>query len=347
MRILHVLQSNKLNGAENVVADICMMFKNDYEMAYCSPDGPIRQSLSDRNVNFIPMNKISLHDVKKAINVYKPDLIHAHDVRATVLATIAAGRIPVISHLHGNIEDMKKLNLKSILYMFVTKKVKSVISVSDSILEDYIFRKQIEKKTICLKNIIYTPRIDKLLLKDNNEYDFEFAYLGRLTYPKNPQRVAKVAAEVLKQCPSVKFGVIGEGILREEMEVIFENEGVSDRVTFTGRLPYPYKALKQAKCMLMCSRYEGTPIAALEAMSLGVPIVSTPVDGMLNLVNHQKTGFLLSNDEELVQAILYLLADKKIQAKMSLSSVDRFNTLSDILNYKGQMQDLYNAALKL
>jgi hypothetical protein len=52
-RILHILSTNTLSGAENVAADICMMFRDEYEMAYCSLDGPIKDSLCGRGVNFI------------------------------------------------------------------------------------------------------------------------------------------------------------------------------------------------------------------------------------------------------------------------------------------------------
>ncbi|WP_102264477.1 glycosyltransferase [Mesobacillus jeotgali] len=342
MKVLHVLSSNKLSGAENVVADICMMFNDEYDMAYCSPDGRIRQALDDRDVKFIPIDKLKPSELKRVINYYKPNIIHAHDVRATLISTLVTDRIPVISHLHGNIEDMRKFGLKSFLYMLSTKKVKKVISVSESILVDYVFKKHIESKTVCLRNIIYTPRIEKLMHMDNNNYSFDFAYIGRFTYPKNPQRVAKVASEILKKCSSAKFGIIGDGELRKEMGKIFKEEGVADRVAFTGMLPYPYKALNQAKCMLMCSRFEGTPIAALESMSLGVPIVSTPVDGMLNIVSNGSTGYLHSEDENLVDSVIKLITDERLQSEMACASFKRFDELNDTNNYKEQLRSIYN-----
>lgn len=345
MKILHILQSNELSGAENVVADICMMFNGEYEMAYCSPEGPIREALVDRNVNYISIKKMNLSAVRRAVKSYKPDLIHAHDVRATVLATWAAGKIPVVSHLHGNTEDMRKFGIKSLMYMVSTNKIKKVISVSESILVDFIFKKHIEKKTSCLRNIIYLPRIEKLVGKDDNVYNFDFAYIGRITYPKNPQRVAKVASQVLRQSPHAIFGIIGEGDLKGEMEVVFKNEGVADRVVFTGRLAYPYNALKQAKCMLMCSRFEGTPIAALESMALGVPIVSTPVDGMLNLVIDRETGFLNSDDLHLAGAVIKLISEKEHHNEMSIASIKRFESLNEENDYKKQLKGIYSIAI--
>ena len=53
MRIIHLLQSSKFSGAENVVCQIISMMENDdVEMAYCSCDGQIREALSERNIKF-------------------------------------------------------------------------------------------------------------------------------------------------------------------------------------------------------------------------------------------------------------------------------------------------------
>lgn len=347
MRILHVLNSNKLSGAENVVADICMMFDGEYEMAYCSPNGSIRQDLEDRDVKFYPLSRMTLKEIKRVVTTFKPDIIHAHDVRATVFTALVSGKIPIISHLHGNIEDMRRLSLKSLLYMLSIRKVKKVITVSESISKDYIFKNHFKNKNLFLRNIVYTPRLEKLMSKDQKNYYFDFAYIGRLTYPKNPQRVAKVASEVLKTCSNTTFGIIGEGDFKQEMEDIFRDEGVIDRVVFTGRLAYPYKALKQAKCMLMCSRFEGTPIAALESMALGVPIVSTPVDGMVSIVNHGQTGYLCSNDKELIQAVQDLITKNNLRSKMSFASINRFRNINNEVNYREQLKSIYNNVINL
>lgn len=347
MRILHILNcSDYLTGAENVAADICMMYKGEHNMAYCSPDGPLRQDLEDRNVQFIPLKKMTISELRRAINAFKPDIIHAHDIRATVFAACVSSGIPVISHLHANMEDMRKIGLKSFLYLLASIKVKKVIVVSESCLLDYIFKKQIEKKTICIRNIIYTPRIELLIAKDQNEYDFDFVYIGRLCNQKNPERVAKVASAVLKQCPSATFGIIGEGMLKSNMEAVFQKEGIIEKVVFTGKLAYPYKALKQAKCMLMCSRYEGTPIAALEAMALGVPIVSTPVDGMSLIVDNGVTGFLSDEDTILVSRVYELLSNSQLKNDMSENAKSRLKQIFDYDAFKDKLEEVYMHVFK-
>ena len=57
MKVLHLLQSNRFSGAENVVCQIIDMFRTDkdIEMVYCSPDGPIKETLTERKIRFVPL----------------------------------------------------------------------------------------------------------------------------------------------------------------------------------------------------------------------------------------------------------------------------------------------------
>ncbi|AQQ54234.1 glycosyltransferase [Planococcus lenghuensis] len=344
MRILHILSSDRLSGAENVAADICMMFEGEHESAYCSPDGTIREALGNRNIQFVPLQKVTPTEVRKAIQQFEPDLIHAHDIRATTVAAFVSGKIPVISHLHGNGEEMRRVSPKSVAYLLSVKKVKKIITVSESIAQEYKFGTFIQGRNTFMRNIIYVPRVHKLVQRDSNDYAFDFVYLGRLSYPKNPTRIAEVAASVLQDLPEATFGVIGDGELKEDMVRVFESRGVRDRVVFTGNLPYPYKALKQAKCMLMCSRFEGTPIAALEALALGVPIVSTSVDGMVDMVDDRVTGYLRQENKGLIEAVKSLLTDPNLQKKMKEASVMKFERLNNEGGYRSELNHIYTQA---
>jgi glycosyltransferase involved in cell wall biosynthesis len=343
MKILHILNTSKLSGAENVVADICMMFQNKYQMAYCSPAGPIEEALTDRGVSFFPVNKLNFSSVRRVLRKYKPDIIHAHDPKATLLAAALAGSKPLVSHLHGNNDNMAKITVKSILYMLAARRVDRIIVVAESCLDEYILKSVIERKTVLLRNIIFSKRIEKLIDKDENEYKFDFIFLGSLIYPKHPDRVARVASEVLKRVPAARFGIIGEGELAEQMEKIFITEGVSDRAVFTGRLPYPYKALSRARCFLMCSRNEGTPIAALEAMAFGLPIVSTPVDGIVKLVENGKTGFLSDDESVLADALIILLTDDVERMRMSQETLRKFKEINNQKAYYLSLESIYQS----
>jgi len=336
--------------------DMCKIPSNSVNLVVTSPPYPvvqmwneifsemnvdIKQALEDRNVNFIPIKKFAIFEFRKVLKQYKPDIVHVHDIKATLIAAFAFKNIPIVSHIHVNKDDMARVSLKSVLYLIAAKRVKRVIAVAKTCIDEYFFKKSIINKTDVLTNVVYSPRINVLINKDSQDYNFDFVFLGRLTHQKNPERVAQVAATVLKKNKDALFGIIGEGELKEEMSLVFDKLGVADQVVFTGRLPYPFKALKNAKCLLMCSRYEGLPIAALEAMALGIPIISTPVDGMKELILNNETGYLLDDDTDLANLVSNVIVDKKLQEQLSKNTVARFKILNDELSYKERLKELY------
>ena len=90
MKVLHLLPTNRFSGAENVACQIIGLFSGnpDYEMAYCSPEGPIHKEVEGRNIRFIGLESFSLKQIRKAIKEFKPDLIHAHDMRESFVSAI-------------------------------------------------------------------------------------------------------------------------------------------------------------------------------------------------------------------------------------------------------------------
>ena len=104
MKVLHILQSSHFSGAENVVCQIITMMKDvpGFEAVYCSCDGTIRKALDERLIKFVPVNKLSVKEIRRVIREEKPDIIHAHDRTASLITSICCGKIPYISHIHYN-----------------------------------------------------------------------------------------------------------------------------------------------------------------------------------------------------------------------------------------------------
>ena len=98
MKILHLLQSGHFSGAENVVCQIIGLMKDelDIQMAYCSRDGQIRETLKEREIEYYPIKELTVAEIKRIIREYKPDIIHAHDMRASFVAARACGKITLI-----------------------------------------------------------------------------------------------------------------------------------------------------------------------------------------------------------------------------------------------------------
>ena len=107
-------------------------------------------------------------------------------------------------------------------------------------------------------------------------------------------------------------------------------------VTFYGFQKNPYPFLKKSKILLLTSLYEGTPMCALEAQSLGKPIIATPVDGLKKLIINDVNGYLTDDNNLFSQKIIEFL--KKDHTKEVL---DIFKKNNDIEKYIETIEKLY------
>lgn len=344
MKVLHLLQSPHFSGAENVVCQIIGMFGNDanYEMAYCSQNGPIKEALAERNIPFYPMTKLKTSEVRRVIEAYKPDVIHAHDMRASFVAALCCGKIPLVSHIHNNAFDSRGISLKSIAYMLAAWKAKHIFWVSQSSLDGYAFHKLFKTKSTVLYNIIDVDALYEKMTRDTKKYDYDVTYIGRLTYQKNPQRLMCVCRLLKEKMPDAKIAVVGTGDLEEETKALAKEYDLLNNVEFLGFQSNPLKILHDSKAMLMTSRWEGTPMCALEAQSLGVPIVSTPTDGLCEVVADGVTGFLSDDDDILADKLCALMTHEDLRQKMGVAAEERMMQMMDKQMYVEAIKKAYD-----
>lgn len=342
MRVLNFLQSNSFSGAENVVCQIISMFKDeDIEFIYSSCDGQIREALKERGVKFEPISKMSIGEFKRVIKKTKPDVIHAHDMGASFMAACACGKTPLISHIHNNNFNAQGLSAKSIAYLIAAMKAKHIFWVSQSSFDSYAFHKKLKNKSSVLYNVIDIDSLYQKMEKDKNQYDYDIIYIGRLTYQKNPQRLMRVCEKVAQKMPNVKIGIVGSGDLLEETMSLCSELKLQNNVKFIGFQSNPLKMLHDAKAMIMTSRWEGTPMCVLEAMSLGVPIVSTPTDGICELVADGENGYLSNDDNVLAQRLVDIVSDDALYSSLHHKAKKKAVILNDVEAYKKSIFDVY------
>ncbi len=349
VRVLHILSSNRFSGAENVVCQIIHMFRNDleYEFVYCSPDGEIRLALKERNIKFKSIKKMSISEIKRVIEEINPDIIHAHDMRASFFAALACKKIPLITHIHNNSYESRKPTVKSILYWFAGKKSKHIFWVSKSAYEGYCFHRGIQSKSSILYNVIDAEQLIQKANSAANKEKYDVIYLGRLTYPKNPERVVEVLEKVKMKYPKLSAAIIGTGELENEIKEIINLKGMNDNICMCGFMNNPYGILQNAKVMLMTSRWEGTPMCALEAMALGIPIVSTPTDGLKEIVDCGKTGYLSDQNNVLEEKIYELITNENILSSFRKKCLEKNRMINNSFVYKDRIRKEYDLCIEV
>lgn len=341
LKILHLLNTNKFSGAENVVCTIIKNFGNKYDMCYCSPQGTIVDKLTEENIKYCPIKKLSYFEIRKTVKQLKPDIIHAHDNRATVIASFFVKKAKVISHIHGNNKIMNSLNLKTMLFNFCSKKVDKIIWVSDSSYDGYYFKKNVKNKSVILYNVID----DKDIIKKSQLYEcskkYDLIFLGRLGYPKNPARLIEIIKLIREKKKNISVAIVGDGQDKKNVENLINSYNLTKNISLYGFQTNPYPILKNSKILIMTSIYEGTPMCALEALSLGKPIVATPVDGLKKVVVSNKNGYLSNSNGSLCNYIVNVLNNKKLYNDISKNARLVFDNFNDISKYLDLLEDIY------
>ena len=342
MKVMHVLNSRIYSGAEKVVCQIIKSFRGEVEMVYCSPYSEIvEKMLSEQNVTYLPMDTMSVSELRRVIREQKPDLIHAHDMRAGFFSALCCGKIPLVSHIHNNAYDARGISPKTVGYLLAGFKAKHILWVSQSSFDGYAFHKLFAKKSSVLYNVIDTEQIFGKLIQDSNSYDYDLIYVGRLTYQKDPQRLMRLCARLKKDKPDLKVAIVGTGELLDEVKALCEELGICENVHFLGFQPNPIKMVADSKAMILTSRWEGTPMCALEAMALGTPVVSTPSDGMKDLLTAGVSGNLTDDDEQMARDLLKLFSDPAHRQELAENAKQKFASINDGEAYKQAILDCY------
>ena len=343
MKVMHVLSSRIYSGAEKVVCQIIRSLEGtDIESVYCSPDSDIvRQMLTEQGVTYLSIDALTPGNLKAVIREQKPDLIHAHDMRASFVSDLCCGKIPLVSHIHNNAYDARGLSLKSVAYLIAGFRAKHIFWVSRSSYEGYLFHKLFAGKSSVLYNIIDTDQIFAKKDLDSETYDFDVIYVGRLTYQKDPQRLMRVLALLKENKPDLKAAVVGAGELEAETKQVCAQLGLEENVSFLGFQGNPIKMVHDSGAMLLTSRWEGTPMCAMEAMALGTPVVSTPSDGMKDLITDGVSGFLAEEDAVLAQDLLRLVNDGELRSSIARNAAEKFARINDAEGYCRTMERCY------
>ena len=342
MRILHILNSSNFSGAENVAITIINNMKNDNEIVYVSPEGTIKEYLKKNEIKCELVTKVCIKEIKRVIKKYRPDIIHAHDFTASVISAIASNRkIKVISHIHCNNKWMKKINLKTIIYLISSIKYKKILLVSKSIIDEYIFKKFINKKVQVVGNIVDTNRVKKMSEEVDIQEDYNLIFIGRLVEAKQPIKFIELINKLKNNNKVIKAVMLGDGPLKAECEQEIKKYNLKKNIELKGFQKNPYIYLRKSKILCMTSEWEGYGLVAVEALSLGKPVVATKVGGIPSIVN-EKCGKVTNNFNEMLDEITNLLQDDNYYQNKQLSALERVKQINNMEKYISEMNKIYN-----
>ena len=144
-----------------------------------------------------------------------------------------------------------------------------------------------------------------------------------------------------KENKTLSIAIIGDGPLLLEIKESIAAKKLDKNIKCLGFVENPLKILAQAKLLILTSNWEGTPICVLEAMALGVPVVSTPTDGIVELIQNDISGFTSWDNVLLAKKINEYVLDENKREKLSQNIINKFNEINNIQEYKHQLLHYY------
>lgn len=148
----------------------------------------------------------------------------------------------------------------------------------------------------------------------NEKNTFNIVAIGRLVNQKGYDRMLKIISKCVKSRGNIRLRIYGQGPLQAKLEERAEKMGLLGKtVNFMGTLDDIRPAFHTSDLLLLTSNYEGTPNVAMEALACGIPVVSTRVGGVEDVVLNGETGKIYEvNDENgIVQGILSLVEERE------------------------------------
>lgn len=312
--ILHVLNSDQFSGAENVVVGLI----RENGGVYCSPDGTIRESLKQHKIKYIGIKKLTIGQIKPVINSLRPDIIYAHDFRASLLMGHFFGKkYDVVSYVHQNPGWLDRMNLKTVMYKKVMKNFRKIVVVSDSIGERKLFKGPMKVKVAVQYNKVDEKRINELA-RENFSQTYDLCFVGRLCDVKQPEHFVDLISKLKVENPNVSAVMVGDGELMGAVKRVIREYKLEKNIDVVGFQKNPYKYMNAARIVVLTSRSEGLPMVVLEATTLGKCFLSYEYPTMFDVftTESQDVEFLCKDMSTLSRTANTLLQDDSYYRKV-------------------------------
>ena len=291
--------------------------------------------------------------IRSIIKNFKPDIIHTHTAKAGLLGRLASITVwrdsfrvhTFHGHLLSGYFSSSKTRIVKFVERFLSIFTDTIIGVGKKVVDDLVHAKvaKIEKFIVINPGLDVEIKHDPISVRNEIGIDqnvFVVSWVGRFADIKSPERVLEIARACKEENIQINFIMVGGGSLFEPIQRLSNSEDLP--ISFLGWRNDPEDLIAASDLLLMTSKNEGTPISAIQAQILGIPVLSTEVGSVNEIVIDKKTGFVVPYDPIVfAELILQLSQDKLLWSSQSnearLQSEKRF-TLKRLVD---DHEDLY------
>jgi glycosyltransferase involved in cell wall biosynthesis len=330
MKILQMISSGGMYGAEAVILNMSRTLNRGPHRSMlgvfsnsANPNLQLHENATKEGIDsyLIPcngqMDRKAITNIRELAQRTGVDVVHAHGYKADIYAFLAlrASGVSLVSTCHNWIDSDRKTYLYGMLDRLILRGYTRIVAVSEDVRQRLLKSGVKTNKVSIIRNGIDLLPFDKASAVVRRELGWDadriVGFVGRLSREKGADIFLDAAARVIAQCPDTKFVVAGDGPDRAELDTLIDKLGIREPVRMLGRcndMPALYASLD---IMVSASRIEGLPIAILEGMASGLPLVATAVGEVPTVIEDGRTGALVPAEDpgSLAAAVIELLQD--------------------------------------
>lgn len=312
--VLHILAPAPFGGLESIVQTMVagqIAEGDDVQVAAVVEEGrdehPFLTAMREKNLPVIPVRSTGRRyweeraAIGSILERVKADIVHTHGYRPDVLDAPVARRkrLPTVTTVHGFTGGGRKNRLYEWLQRKAFSEFSAVVAVSAK-LRDELLERGLSEETVHLVRNAWEPSRAFVSRKQARTQlgipaDAEvMAWVGRMSPEKAPDIMVRAFARTRRQ--GLCLSMVGSGALKRKCEELAGSLGVAEKCQWHGVVPDVGRLFKAFDAVVITSWTEGTPIVLLEAMAAGVPIVTTSVGGIPDVVSAREATLVPPGD---------------------------------------------------
>jgi glycosyltransferase involved in cell wall biosynthesis len=337
MKIAHVVDSMEVGGAETLVLQMCHLQReqgHEPEVYAVAALGELGEQM--RAAGFLVRSNVGrrLPDASlRFLQIFRssrPDVVHLHNPTPTMYAAPAArlaGVPSIVSTRHSLVAPPRNLTMER-KYRIAARFCDWIVGICEATTSN--IREAgcaPDRKIVTVYNgavpIAPTPP-DQRPAKTG----FTLLYVGRLEPVKNLQFLLTGFRAAVAQVPEMQLWIVGDGTERGRLEETTDQLGIRPNVTFWGRQLDVAPFFTTADVFVMSSLSEGLPMSLLQALSCGLPAVTTDVGGMAEVVRLAGAGMTVQgrSADEMATAVLRMATNQPEREQFGKNAEAAFNT---------------------
>ena len=267
-------------------------------------------------------------------------LVHTHNYRATLLLRAARISIPKVISCHGQlVAPTLALRFWQHLFLREMRHHAPVVACSNAV-RDWLLHRGVPAGAV---RVVYNAVADPAPREDRSpgtSGELTLLYVGRLARGKGLEWLLRVLPE--KGC---RLFCVGDGPLRFSLEKMARARDLP--VVFPGQTSDLSAWYRRADCVVLPSEQEALPMCLIEAAAWGLPVVSTRVGGIPEIVRDEETGLLVSpGDESALRAAIERLREPRLRYTLGRHARERWRQLFSLPCLADAMAGVYREALR-